>query len=136
MTYRFTARVVGTEIIPGDDVMLAGVAEDEEEGSFSLVFMGSVAEPSRQDLALGWDTHCVVTPDQNTAYGCVRKTALTNNMLTVSPAQDSLDALALEDAEIKTILDAPAEDVTRLRHILAKVMACGRQNARPERVGL
>ncbi|MEU6773100.1 hypothetical protein [Streptomyces sp. NPDC046759] len=57
-----------------DGEMQAGVAKDEE--GFFLLFTCAVGEPSAQDTALGLDTNCVMTPDQCTAYGCVREVAL------------------------------------------------------------
>jgi hypothetical protein len=136
MAYRFTARAVAAEIDPDNDVMTAGVAEDGNGEGFSLLFMSSIGEPSDQDVSLGLDTHCLVTQDQGTAYGCVRKIALSHRLLTVSLDPASLDDLGLEDAEIEAELDVPDEDVSRMREILARVLAFGRKDAHPRRVDL
>lgn len=136
MTYRFTARAVAAEADVDGDVMQAGAAEDEDGSGFFLLFMSNIGEPSQQNVSLGFDTHCVVTPDQGTAYGCVREIALRDNLLTVSLDPESLDDLELEDAQIEAVLDVPAEDIERLREMLARVLAFGRHDARPVRVDL
>ncbi|WP_330289953.1 Imm10 family immunity protein [Streptomyces sp. NBC_00576] len=136
MTYRFTARAVAAEIDPDNDVMTAGVAEDGDGGGFILLFMSNIGEPSRQNVSLGLDTHCLVTQDQGTAYGCVREITLSNQLLTVSLDPASLDDLGLEDAEIEAELDVPDEDIERMREVLAQVLAFGRVDAHPRRVEL
>jgi hypothetical protein len=136
MTYRFTARVVAAEIDPDNDVMQAGVAEDEDGDGFVLLFMSNIGEPSRQNVSLGLDTHCLVTQDQGTAYGCVRAVALSDGLLTVSLDPASLDDLGLEDAEIEAELDVRDEDIARMREVLAQVLAFGREGARPRHVDL
>ncbi|MFD3728903.1 Imm10 family immunity protein [Streptomyces sp. NPDC058671] len=93
MTYRFTARAVAAEVDVGE--MQAGVAEEDE--GFFLLFTRTIGEPSEQEDSLGRDTYCVMTPDQCTAYGCVREVALTGTLLAVSLDPDCLDDLELED---------------------------------------
>ncbi|MFZ3473615.1 hypothetical protein ACODT3_08155 [Streptomyces sp. 4.24] len=132
MTYRFTARAVAAEA-DVDGEMQAGVAEEDE--GFFLLFTRAVGEPSAQDISLGLDTYCVMTPDQCTAHGCVREVALTGNLLTVSLDPGCLDDLELEDAEIEAVLDVPAEGIDELREVLAKVLAFGREEARPRLTG-
>ncbi|MFJ9591008.1 hypothetical protein [Streptomyces acidicola] len=44
MAYRFTARVVAAEVDPDNDVIQAGVAEDEDGEGFFLLFMSSIGE--------------------------------------------------------------------------------------------
>jgi hypothetical protein len=77
-----------------------------------------------------------VTPDQSTAYGCVREIALKDNLLTVSLDPDSLEDLELEDAQIEVVLEVPAEDIQQMREALARVLTLGRHDARPTRVDL
>ncbi|WP_367575239.1 Imm10 family immunity protein [Streptomyces griseoaurantiacus] len=136
MTLRFTARAVVAEVDPDNDVMQAGVAEEQDGEGFFLLFMSSIAEPSRQNVSLGLDSHCVVTQAHGTAYGCVREVALSDGSLTVSLDPTSLDDLELEDSEIEAELDVPDEDIERLREVLAQVLAFGRPDARPQRVDL
>ncbi|MGW7364015.1 hypothetical protein ACWGI8_11425 [Streptomyces sp. NPDC054841] len=90
----------------------------------------------RWPFADALDTHCLVTQDQGTSYGCVQEVALSNDLLTVSLDPASLDDLGLEDAEIEAELDLPAEDIERMREVLAQVLAFGREEARPQRVDL
>lgn len=116
--------------------MQAGVAEDDSDEGFLLLFMSNIGEASRQNVSLGLDTHCLVTQHQGTAYGCVREVSLSDNVLTVSLDPASLDDLELENAEIEALLDAPEEDIERLRGVLVQVLAFGREDARPGRVDL
>ena len=113
--------------------MQAGVAEEDE--GFFLLFTSAADEPSPQDIVLGLDTYCVMTPDESTAYGCVREVALTGSLLTVSLDPGCLDDLELEDAKIEAVLDVPAESIDEMREVLAKVLAFGREEARPRLIG-
>ncbi|MCY0950537.1 Imm10 family immunity protein [Streptomyces sp. H27-S2] len=132
MTYRFTARAVAAEV-DAEGEMQAGVAEEDE--GFFLLFTSAIGEPSVQDISLGLDTYCVMTPDQCTAYGCVLEVALTGSLLTVSLDPDRLDDLELEDAKIEAVLDVPAESIDEMREVLAKVLTFGREEARPRLTG-
>ncbi|MCC8246173.1 Imm10 family immunity protein [Saccharothrix luteola] len=134
MSYRFVARAVGVEIDPDGYFIEAGVAEGGDGSGFVLLFMCDGEEPDEQDVSLGLDTHCLVTADQGTAYGCVREAVLTDDVLRVSLDPSALDALGLEDAEIEAVLEAPAEDIARFREVLARVLVYGREDARPARV--
>ncbi|ALV31252.1 Imm10 family immunity protein [Streptomyces sp. CdTB01] len=136
MVHRFTACAVTTEVDPDNDVMQVGVVEGEDGEGFFLLFMGNLGKPSRQNVALGLDSHCLVTPDQGTAYGCVREVALADRRLVVSLDPASLEELGLVDPEIEAELDVSDEDIERLRGVLAQVMTFGRADARPRRVAL
>lgn len=132
MTHRFTARTVcGLDDPEQDDCVLAGLAESDDEGAFSLMFMCDFAEPDTQEIALGFDTHCLVTPDQNTAYGCVCEVEMEGDLLRVTLDPASLTALGLSDPRIEITLAAPPADVTRMRTVLAEILAYGRPEARP-----
>jgi hypothetical protein len=72
MTHRFVARSVGVDIDPDGYSVTAGVAEGLDGNGFVLLFMCDGMEPDHQEVSLGHDTHCLVTADQGTAYGCVR----------------------------------------------------------------
>ncbi|MEU9393182.1 Imm10 family immunity protein [Streptomyces sp. NPDC048324] len=108
MVHRFTACAVTAEVDPDNDVMQVGVAEDEDGEGFFLLFMSNIGEPSRQNVALGRDSHCLVTADQGTAYGCVREVALSDRRLVVSLDPASLEELGLVDPEIEAELDVGA----------------------------
>ncbi|MFC8090410.1 Imm10 family immunity protein [Streptomyces sp. NPDC057301] len=137
MTYRFVARAAGVHIDRDHDrLMMAGVAEGEDGSGFSLLFSCRTDEPDEQDGSLGSDTHCLVTPDQETAYGCVRAADLTGNVLRISVNPAALPALKLNDPEIEAVLEAPTEDIARFRDVLPQVLAYGREDARPARVTL
>lgn len=133
MTYRFTARVAcGLDDPNEDDCMMAGVAESNDEDAFSLLFMCDFDEPGAQEVSLGMDTHCIVTPDQGTAYGCVREVELSGDVLRVTLDPASLDDLDLIDPVIEAaLLRAPATDVARMREVLPRILAYGRPDARP-----
>ncbi|MEU8675434.1 hypothetical protein [Streptomyces sp. NPDC048560] len=115
MAYRFTARAVAAET-DGDGELQAGVAEEDE--GFFLLFTSTAGEPSAQEISLGFDTYCVITPDQSTAYGCVREVALAGTLLTVSLDPGCLDDLEAEMCEV-----------------LARVLTSGREEARPRLTG-
>jgi hypothetical protein len=133
MAYRFTARAIAAEVDPDDDVMTAAVAEDDDGEGFIMLFRSGIGEPSRQDVSLGFDTHCIVTQDQGTAYGCVREVSLSDGLLTVSLDPASLEKLGLEDAEIEAELKVPNEEIERMRRVLGQVLTFGREDARPQR---
>ncbi|MFE0143799.1 Imm10 family immunity protein [[Kitasatospora] papulosa] len=121
-----------------DGEMQAGLAEyeDEDEEGFFLLFTRPVGEPSPQDVSLGLDTYGVMTPDQCTAYGCVREVALAGSLLTVTLDPGCLDELELEKAEIEVRLDLSAEVIDELCDVLTKVLTYGRPDARPRLTGL
>lgn len=119
---------------PDGDFVEAGVAEGEDGSGFTMLFMCDGQEPDDQEVSLGMDTHCLVTANQGTAYGCVRSAVLNGNVLRVSLEPSSLAALGLDDTEIEAVLEAPAEDIARFREVLPQVLAYGRENARPVHV--
>ncbi|WP_405686193.1 Imm10 family immunity protein [Streptomyces sp. NBC_00057] len=132
MTYRFTARIAcGLDDPDEDDCMMAGVAEPNDEEGFSLLFMCDFDEPDAQEVSLGMDTHCLVTPDQGTAYGCVREVELDGDVLRVTLDPASLNDLGLTDPVVEALLRAPAADMTRMREVLPRILAYGRPDARP-----
>ncbi|MFD0026754.1 Imm10 family immunity protein [Streptomyces sp. NPDC127172] len=135
MAYRFTAQLAcGLDDPDTDDCMMAGVAESDDEDGFSLMFMCDFDEPDEQEVSLGMDTHCLVTPDQGTAYGCVRELELVGEVLRVTLDPASLDDLGLSDHIVEAVLRAPAADVARMREVLPRVLAFGRPDARPRLV--
>ena len=136
MTYRFTARAARTEIDPDGYFIEAALAEGEDGSGFILMFMAGVEEPDDQDVALGMDTHCLVTAGQGTAYGCVREAVLTGNVLRISLGPEALEDLRLTDREIEAVIEAPAEDIRQFQEVLAQVLGYGRGDAVPTRVGI
>lgn len=134
MTYRFVANIAygwHDELPPGAYCPSAGVIESEDEESFALEFQSSVDEPDEQNVRLGMDSYCVVTPDQNTAYGCVRTVELSGDLLRVTFDPAHLDDLGLDDPVVEVVLDAPAEGVARMGEALKHILAYGRPDARP-----
>lgn len=136
MTYRFTARAAGVEIDPDGYFTEAGLAEREDGSGFILLFMAGEDDPDDQEVALGLDTHCLVTAGQGTAYGCVREAVLEGNIFRVSLDPEALESLGLDDSEIEAVIETPAEDVARFREVLAQVLTYGRADALPARVVL
>ncbi|GGS72822.1 hypothetical protein GCM10010222_12050 [Streptomyces tanashiensis] len=136
MTYRFTARAARTEIDPDGYFTEAALAESEDGSGFIMMFMAGEEEPDDQEVALGMDTHCLVTAGQGTAYGCVREAVLTDNVLRVSLDPEALEDLRLTDPEIEAVIDAPAEDIRQFREVLAQVLRYGRVDAVTTRVGI
>ncbi|MFJ3283090.1 hypothetical protein [Streptomyces halstedii] len=136
MTHQFTARVATTEIDPDGYFTEAALAEEADGSGFILMFMAGENDPDDQEVALGMDTHCLVTAGQGTAYGCVREAVLTGNVLRVSLAPDALEDLRLSDSEVEAVIEAPDDDVVRFREVLAQVLAYGRADALPVRVAV
>ncbi|MGW6202082.1 Imm10 family immunity protein [Streptomyces sp. NPDC055089] len=136
MTYRFTARAARTEIDPDGYFTEAALAEREDGSGFILTFMAGEDDPDDQEIALGMDTHCLVTAGQGTAYGCVREAVLTGNVLYVSLNPDALEDLRLDDSEIEAVIEAPTDDVAQFREVLAQVLKYGRADAVPSRVAV
>ncbi len=110
---------------------MAGVAESDNEDAFSLLFMCDFEEADAQEVSLGMDTHCLVTPDQGTAYGCVREVHLENDVLRVILDPEALDDLGLTDPIVEALLRAPTEDLARMREVLPRILQYGRPEARP-----
>ncbi|PXX55656.1 immunity protein 10 of polymorphic toxin system [Nocardia tenerifensis] len=91
-------------------------------------------EPDEQEVALGMDTYCLVTPDQGTAYGCVSEVVLGEDVLRVSLDPESLDDLGLADTVVEALLRAPDSEVARLREVLPRILSYGRPESRPRLV--
>ena len=135
MTFRFTASTASGQDNPDvDDAVVAGVAESPDGEGFFLLFMCDFEEPDDQEVALGMDTHCLVTPNQGTAYGCVREVELSGDLLRVTLDPDALQDLGLTDPIIEARLRVPSAQLTRLREVLPRIMAFGRPAARPRLV--
>lgn len=138
MTYRFTARIAYGWHEPGPDVyaLTAGLAESEGKESFALEFQCGFEAPDAQNIRNRCDSYCVVTPDQGTAYGCVRTVELEGGILRVTFDPDSLEALFLDDPVVEAFLHAPAADIARMREALTRVLAYGRPDALPIVIGV
>ncbi|WP_353943863.1 Imm10 family immunity protein [Streptomyces sp. HUAS MG91] len=136
MAYRFTALIAwGLDDPERDDCLMAGVAESDDEEGFALMFMCDFDEPEAQEVSLGMDTHCLVTPDQGTAYGCVTEVHLDDDVLRVTLDPESLDDLGLTDPVVEALLRAPAEDLARMREVLPRILRYGRPEAHPRLIG-
>ncbi|MBB2744139.1 UNVERIFIED_ORG: hypothetical protein FHR35_003975 [Microbispora rosea subsp. rosea] len=136
MTYRFTARAAGGDEEFDEDCRSAGVAEFEDGTGFILIFMSGIEEADDQDVDLGHDTHCLVTADQGTAYGCVREVAVRDDTLRVVLDPAALQNLGLDDPVIEAVLDVSEAEVNRLREMLRSIFSYGRADARPVLVDL
>jgi hypothetical protein len=138
VTYRFTAKIAYGWPEPGPDIyaLTAGVAESEGGEGFALEFQCSFEEPDAQNIRNGCDSYCVVTPDQGTAYGCVRTVELEGDILRVTFDPESLEALFLDDSVVEAVLHAPAADVARMKEALTRILAYGRPGALPIVVGV
>ncbi len=112
--------------------MSAGVREAEAGDGMMLTFQCCTYEPDDQDIALGWDTYCVVTADQGTAYGAVQELTLRGNVLRVVFDVDALEALGLPEPEMEAVLDVDEQSLGQLRQGLRHILAYGRADARPK----
>ncbi|GAA2292951.1 hypothetical protein GCM10010415_76060 [Streptomyces atrovirens] len=111
--------------------MTAGVTESEGGESFTLEFQCGFEEPDAQNIRNGCSSYCVATPDQGTAYGCVRTVELEGDILRVTFDPDSLEALFLDDPVVEAVLHAPAADIARMREALTRILTYGRPDAIP-----
>jgi hypothetical protein len=138
VTYRFTANIAYGWHEPGPDLYsaAAGLAESDDAESFVLEFQSFFEEPDAQNIRNGTDSYCVITPDQGTAYGCVRTVELDGDILRVTFNPDSLQALWLDDPVVEVFLRAPAADIARMREALTRILAYGRPDALPIVVGV
>ena len=125
MPIRFVARVLRSEEQPENDCALVGIGEDIADG-FGLVFQCGLAEPDEQDVALGMDSHCLVTTDGGTAYGCVTEISLDGDLLRIVLDPASLADLEVEDAVIEVTLALGDGEVAALRAGLRRVLGYGR----------
>ncbi|MET9064381.1 Imm10 family immunity protein [Streptosporangium sandarakinum] len=135
MTIRFIARAVGVED-GADDCLSAGIAETEDGGGLMFDFQCALYEPDEQDVALGWDTHCVVTANQGIAYGAVNELTLHGSVLRIAFDPRDLEALGLSDPEIEATIEVDAEAIEQFRNALRRILAYGREDARPSVVHL
>ncbi|WP_344149395.1 Imm10 family immunity protein [Kribbella yunnanensis] len=81
--------------LAGTFTNIAGFEQQADGKGFILLFQSGMEEPDEQEMALGFDTHCLVTANQGTAYGCVREVVLSGNTLHVSLDPEALVALGL-----------------------------------------
>ena len=128
MPIEFVARVAGVD---DEYCLVAAVAEHEDGTGRALLFQADVDEPDEQDVRLRMDTHCLVTEDQGTAYGCVRELAIDGDRMRVVLAQEALADLGLDDTVIEVQLAVDARSVEMLREYLGRILLYGRPDARP-----
>lgn len=134
MTLRFTARIAAAD--DDGESLCVGVAEHDDGSGIFLTFMCMLSEPDEQDVMFGMDTHCLVTPDQGTAYGSVKEVAISNGVLRVVVAKDALEALGLDHTEIEATLAVDEKSIEQLRQSLRRVLTYGRPETHPVMVGL
>ncbi|MEV5576651.1 Imm10 family immunity protein [Spirillospora sp. NPDC052269] len=131
MVFTFTARAVAAEADEDDETYVAGVAEQEYGGGHELTFMCCLYEPDEQDIALGLDSYCLVTPNQGTAYGGVKEVRMKGRVLRVVVDPGKLEALGLDEPEIEVTLDVEEAQIEQLREGLRRVLTHGRPSERP-----
>jgi hypothetical protein len=131
MTFRFVARIAVTDENPAGGYRSAGVAENADGSGFALIFQSSLHQPDPQDVALGMDTYCLVTADQETAYGTVVEAVLADGVLRVVVSPDAQEPLGLDDTVIEATLDVDHDAVEQLRDGLRRILNYGRLDARP-----
>jgi hypothetical protein len=134
MTLRFTAGIAAAD--DDGESLCVGVAEHDNGSGMFLTFMCMLSEPDEQDVMLGMDTYCLVTPDQGTAYGGVKEVAISNGVLRVVVADDDLEALGLDHAEIEATLAVDEKSIEQLRQSLRRVLTYGRPETHPVMVGI
>jgi hypothetical protein len=126
------ARAVRSEEQRDNACLVVGV----DTGELGLIFQCGLAEPDEQDVALGMDTHCLVTTDGGCAYGCVEEIAFDGDRLRIVLDPAALDDLELDEARIEVTLALSEGTVAELRAGLRRVLDYGRADARPTTIGL
>ena len=128
MPIEFIARVSGVD---DEDCLVAGVAERDDGVGRELIFQASHEPPDEDDVECGMDTYCLVTEGQGTAYGCVRELTIDGDRMHVVVDREALEDLGLDDPSIKVRLAVDAEAIEVLRDYLGRILAYGREAARP-----
>lgn len=128
MPIEFVARVAGVD---DEYSLVAAVAEHEDGTGRALMFQAALEDPDEQDVLLRMDTHCLVTEDQGTAYGCVRELTIDGDRMHLVLAPEALAALGLDDAVLDVRLAVDARAVEVLRECLGRILTYGRPGARP-----
>ena len=128
MPIEFVAHLAGVD---DEYCLVAGVSERDDGTGRTLLFQASHEPPDEQDVELGMDTHCVVTENQATAYGCVRELTIDGDRMQVIIASDALADLGLDDSEVRIQLAVDAQSVQILREYLGRILTYGRLDAQP-----
>ncbi|MFG3603569.1 Imm10 family immunity protein [Micromonospora chersina] len=112
-------------------VIAVGEAGDPESWQLALMECDEDAVEDPQEIALGWDTYClVVDPGQATHYGGVVECEVTETRLRLALTSEAAQALALPiDATFG--LQLSADQICMLKRGLTRVLTSGRRNARP-----
>ena len=128
MPIEFVAHVAGVD---DEYCLVAAVSERDDGTGRTLIFQAGDEAPDEQDVRLGMDTHCLVTENQGTAYGCVRELTIDGDRMRVVIAPDALADLGLDDAEIRVQLAVEAQSIEVLRDYLGRILTYGRPGAQP-----
>jgi hypothetical protein len=128
MPIEFVAHMAGVD---DEYCLVAGVSERDDGIEHTLLFQAGHEPPDEQDVELGMDTHCVVTTNQATAYGCVRELTIDGDRMQVIIASDALADPGLENAEIRVQLAVDAQSVENLREYRGHILTYGRPDAQP-----
>jgi hypothetical protein len=100
------------------------------------MFMEPYDADDPQEIELGMDTYClVVDPGQATCYGGVRECVLHGQRLDLALTAEAADALGMP-ARVSFALELTPQQVGLLRRGLARVLASGRADEVPQRLGL
>ncbi|MEU0152837.1 Imm10 family immunity protein [Micromonospora fulviviridis] len=125
-----TLRFVGEE---DDGVYVIAVSETNDPESWSLALMECDEEAAEdpQEIALGWDTYClVVDPGQATHYGGVVQCEVAGTQLRLTLTGEAARTLALP-TDVSFDLQLTADQVSLLKRGVTRVLTSGRRNARP-----
>ncbi|MGC3859006.1 Imm10 family immunity protein [Micromonospora chersina] len=125
-----TLRDVGEED-DGVYVIAVGETSDPESWQLSLMECDEEAAEDPQEVALGWDTYClVVDPGQATHYGGVVECEVSDTRLRLTLTSEAAQDLALPtDATFD--LRLTDDQISMLKRGLTRVLTSGRRNARP-----
>lgn len=132
MVLEFTARAVASDEDESENYRTAALAEQDDGEGLQFIFQSCIDEPDESDIETGMDTHCLVTADQATAYGCVKQAVLEGSILRLVFHEESLEDLGLPDSEVHVTLEAEEEEIREFGDVLSNILAYGRLGSRVE----
>lgn len=135
MVFYFTARAIATAEEENLNYRTAALGEQDDGGGAQLIFQSGLKEPDKSDIDTGMDSHCLVTANQGTAYGCIKEALLKDTVLCLVLTEESLEELGLRESIIEVTFEAKKEDISDFTEMLGKILRYGRPSSYPRMEG-
>jgi len=139
VTIRFSAAAGGAEQSPEteDGWFEVGVSENSDGTGRVLVFQCLLEEPDEQNRRLGMDTYCVSNESGGSTYAGVEAVEADSARLRVIFTDTAAEELELADKEVEVdVSGLPGDTIADINAGLRKVLAYGREDARPNRISI